>query len=127
MWSGDVMEFTMTVEEVAGKFGLEIEEVEPGYYKVLNPKKISLTKFKDCFDQCILIYKDAEDIVNDSHWIIDEKGTLYYFTPFLDEEHSKIEFIADAAGLEPYCYAGYDHNYKEDNGIDSIFLKGEML
>ena len=26
----EVMEFTMTVEEVAEKFGLEIEEVEPG-------------------------------------------------------------------------------------------------
>lgn len=72
-------------------------------------------------------YKDAEDIVNDSHWIIEEKGTLYYFTPFLDAEHSKIESIADAAGLEQYCYTGYDHDYKEDNGIDSIFLKEEML
>ncbi len=123
----EVMEFTMTVEEVAEKFDLEIEEVEPGYYKVLNPKKISLTEFKDCFDKCILIYKDAEDIVNDSHWIIEEKGTLYYFTPFLDAEHSKIESIADAAGLEQYCYTGYDHDYKEDNGIDSIFLKEEML
>ena len=34
----DVMEFTMTVEEVAEKFGLEIEEAEAGYYKVLKPK-----------------------------------------------------------------------------------------
>lgn len=122
----EVMEFTMTVEEVAKKFCLEIEEVEPDYYKVLNPKKISLTKFKDCFDKCILIYKDAEYIENENHWLIEEKGVIYYFTPFLDEEHSKIEFIADAAGLELYCYAGYDHDFKEDNGIDSIFLKGEL-
>lgn len=120
------LEFNMTVEEVAEKFGLEIEEVEPGYYKVLNPKKISLTEFQDCFDRCILVYKNSEDIVNDHHWIIEEKGTLYYFTPFFDDEHGKISLIAEKDGVN-MCYSvGYGHDYKEDNGIDSIFLKGEM-
>lgn len=122
----EVMEFTMTVEEVAEKFDLEIEEAEPGYYKVLNPKKISLTEFKDCFDKCILIYKDAEDIEDEHHWLIEEKGVLYYFTPYFDDEHGKITYIASNNNLSQYYSTGYDHDYKEDNGIDSIFLKGEM-
>ena len=121
-----MIEFNMSVEEVAEKFGLEIEEVKPDYYKVLNPKKISLLKFKDCFDKCILIHKDSEDILDEHHYIVDEIGVLYYFTPFLDDKHSEIEFIADSDGLTGYCYRGYDHEYKEENGIDSVFLKGEI-
>ena len=116
----------MRVEEVAEKFGLEIEEVKPDYYKVLKPKKISLLKFKDCFDKCILIHKDSEDILNDNHWIIDEIGVLYYFTPFLDEEHSSISSIAKASGLTGYCYRSYNHDFKEENGIDSVFLKDQL-
>lgn len=115
----------MEAEEAAEKFGLEIEEVKPDYYKVLNPKRISLAKFSDCFDKCILIHKDSEDILNDNHWIIDEIGVLYYFTPFLDEEHSSISSIAKTSGLTGYCYRGYDHDFKEENRIDSVFLKRE--
>ena len=122
----EVMEFTMTVEEVAEKFGLEIEEVEPGYYKVLNPKKISLTEFKDCFDKCILIYKDAENIEDEHHCLIEEKAVLYYFTPYLDDEHDKIPYIVSNNSSNQYFSNRYNHNYKEGNGINSIFLKGEM-
>ena len=115
----------MKVEEVAKKFELEIEEVKPDYYKVLNPKKISLFKFKDCFDKCVLIYKDSEHILGERHCIIDKTGTLYYFTPYLDDEHSSIYLLADADGMTEYCYTGYDHDFKEDNEIDSVFLKEE--
>ncbi len=116
----------MRVEEVTRKFSLNVEEVESGYYKVLTPKKISLLDFKDCFDRCILIYKDLEDVLDKHHCVIDKKGVLYYFTPFLDDEHSKISSIAKADGITKYYYKGYNHDFKEDNGIDSIFLKGEM-
>ena len=116
----------MDIEEVAKKFGLKIEEVKPDYYKVLNPVEISLSKFSDCFDKCILIYTEPKDILNDSHWIVDERGVLNYFTPFLDEEHSSIYLLADADGLTGYYSDGHDHDFKEESGIDSVFLKGEM-
>ena len=120
------MEFNMTVEEVAEKFGLEIEEVKPDYYKVLNPKRVSLFEFSDCFDRCILVYTDLEDIVNERHWVVDKKGMLYYFTPFFDDEHGKIAYIADEDGLSNYFSTGYDHDYSGNDSIDSIFLEGEM-
>ncbi len=120
------LEFNMSVDEAAGKFGLDIEEIEPGYFKVLNPKKISLTKFQNCFDRCILIFMDLENITNEYHQVIDQKGVLYYFTPFFDDEHCKLSSVAEDAGMIGYYSKGYDHNYKEDNGIDSVFLKGEL-
>lgn len=36
----------MRPEEVAKKFGLDIEEVKPDYYKVLNPKKLVYQGFQ---------------------------------------------------------------------------------
>lgn len=95
--------------------------MKPDYYRILNPKKISIFDFKDCLDRCIVIYKDLENELSNHHLILDRKGVLCYFTPYFDDEHGKISSVAEKDGLTDYYFTGYDPDYEEDNGIDSIF------
>lgn len=114
----------MTVEEVVKKFGFEIKEVKPDYYRILNPREISITEFGGCFNKCALVYTDEANVVDERNCIIDERGTLQYFTPFLDVEHNEISSIAKANGLTEHYYKAYNHEFKEE--IISVFSVREM-
>ncbi len=92
-----------------------------------NPNsEVSLFEFSNCFDRCILVYTDLEDIINERYWVVDKKGMLYYFTPFFAGEHCKIASMSRANGLSDCFSTGYNHDYSENDSIDSIFLKEEI-
>lgn len=123
-----MLETVINAEAVFAKYGLEVEELEPEVYQVLNTEKsISVDELQWELESCILITSDRTGYKKLSTGINSRLACVYYI--ITDCDRSDLGFKYDDIATERFgesLYRSYQYRPEYHEGIDTIYAEGEI-
>ena len=117
----------INVEKVFNDYGLEVQQVEPYVYKVLNTEKeISTEELQKDLTSCILLTSDRTGYKKLSTGGYYTLAYIYYI--ILDKNNEELGYNYDEIAsrqFEEVIYDCYEYSPKSEYTIDTIYAKGE--
>lgn len=121
-------ETMINVTEIFDKYGLEVEEIEPEAYKVLNTRKIvSVDELQWELESCILITSDKTGYKKLGTGINSRLAYVYYI--ITDYDKSDLGYKYDDIATEQFgesLYRPYQYKAEHHDSIDTIYAAGEI-
>ena len=114
---------------IINSFGLQLKEVEPCVYKVINTdKEVNIDKLQWALEECILITSLAKGTEKSDNGIHTHIANIYYI--LLDYYDKKTAYKYDDLATQLYrntLYMPYKYNPKEEySSITTIYRGDEM-
>lgn len=114
--------------EIISSFGLQVEEIEPTVYKVLNPDLVvNIDKLQWALNECVLIASLELSTEKLETGIYTMLANVYYI--LLDYTNRELSYKYDDKATEEFgrtLYKPYKYNPSPDCGIDTIYREGEI-
>lgn len=126
---GDHMaETIINAAEVFEKYGLEVEEIEPEVYRVLNTEKvISVDELQWELESCILITSDKTGYKKLNSGINSRLAYVYYVITDYDKDDLGCKYDDIATGqFGESLYRSYQYRAGHNESIDTIYAEGEI-
>lgn len=118
----------INIDKVFKEYGLEVEQVEPYVYKVLNTEKeISVEELQDSLVSSILITSDHTGYKKLSIGGYYTLAYVYYI--IIDKKNKKLGHKYNNKANEEFgeaIYDSYEYDSKGEYTIDTIYAKGEV-
>ena len=118
----------INVDKVFQDYGLEVQQVEPYVYKVLNTEKeISVEELQDSLVSSILITSDQTGYKKLNIGGYYTLAYIYYI--ILDKKNEELGYKYNGKANEEYgeaIYDSYEYDPKGEYTIDTIYAKGEI-
>lgn len=118
----------INVDKVFQDYGLEVQQIEPYVYKVLNTEKeISVEELQDSLVSSILITSDRTGRKRLSVGGCYTLAYIYYI--ILDKKNEELGYKYNGKANEEYgeaIYDSYEYDPKGEYTIDTIYAKGEI-
>ena len=118
----------INVDKVFQDYGLEVQQVEPYVYKVLNTEKeISVEELQDSLVSSILITSERTGRKRLSIGGYYTLAYIYYI--ILDKKNEELGYKYNGKANEEYgeaIYDSYEYDSKGEYTIDTIYAKGEI-
>ena len=113
--------------QVFKEYGIEVEQIEPYVYRVLNTdKEMSMNEVQRDLISCILITSGTlryERVHGGNNSI----GNIYYIV--LGKKNAELAYKYEDIAIEQFSEAvidSYEYNSKGEYTIDTIYAKGEI-
>ncbi|MCM1183058.1 MAG: hypothetical protein NC337_06775 [Roseburia sp.] len=124
-----MMATAINIKEIFDKYGLQVEEIEPEVFKVLNTdKEISTNELQWELQSCVLLTSDDTGYkklpVGGVNSIL---AHIYYVIMGYDSDELGYKYD-DIAAKEfgESIYRAYKYRPENSNSIDTIYAKGEL-
>ena len=118
----------INVDKVFQDYGLEVQQVEPYVYKVLNTEKeISVEELQDSLVSSILITSERTGRKRLSIGGYYTLAYIYYI--ILDKKNEELGYKYDDIASKKFgrvIYNSYEYDPKGEYTIDTIYAKGEV-
>lgn len=118
----------INVDKVFKEYGLEVQQIEPYVYKVMNTEKeISVEELQDSLVSSILITSDRKGRKRLSMGGCYTLAYIYYI--ILDKKNKQLGHKYNDQANEEYgeaVYDSYEYDPKGEYTIDTIYAKGEI-
>ena len=118
----------INVDKVFQEYGLEVQQVEPYVYKVLNTEKeISVEELQDSLVSSILITSDQTGYKKLNIGGYYTLAYIYYI--ILDKKNKELGHKYNNKANEEFgesIYDSYEYDSKGEYTIDTIYAKGEV-
>jgi hypothetical protein len=118
----------INVDKVFQDYGLEVQQVEPYVYKVLNTEKeISVEELQDSLVSSILITSDQTGYKKLNIGGYYTLAYIYYI--ILDKKNEELGYKYNNKANEEFgesIYDSYEYDSKGEYTIDTIYAKGEV-
>lgn len=121
-------EVIINVAEIFDKYGLQVDEIEPEAYKVLNTEKmVSVDELQWELESCILITSDKAGYKKLGTGINSRLAYVYYI--ITDYDKTDLGHKYDNLATEQFgesLYRPYQYRAEHHESIDTIYAKGEV-
>lgn len=118
----------INVDKVFREYGLEVQQVEPYVYKVLNTEKeISVEELQNSLTSCILLTSERTGRKRLSIGGYYTLANIYYI--IINKKNKELGHKYDDIASKKFgrvIYDSYEYDPKGEYTIDTIYAKGEI-
>lgn len=118
----------VNVDKVFKEYGLEVQQVEPSVYKVLNTEKeISVDELQKDLEYCVLLTSERKGKKRLSTGGCYTLAYIYYIVT--DVDNIELGYKYDNIASQEFgkvIYDSYEYDPKGECTIDTIYARGEI-